>query len=195
MTNYKNVITMTECLINKFTAAMLSASALTSGCEDIVNGNPSRITISGLKTSKKFAWYNLTDKKTASHHQNCNPPAGKNKAGQKISANPEIKNHQFQNRAGGYIPLHQTDKICNCFTKIKTCQVYAANTHTFMWANHDTIIAIPCCVGIILYPKLSAYRIDHEKMTDEIYSFINETSAYGTLKTNVNRLSYQKIEV
>ncbi|HJJ41863.1 MAG TPA: ABC transporter substrate-binding protein, partial [Methanocorpusculum sp.] len=95
---------------------------------------------------------------------------------------------------GGAIYELKTDPSYQELKAVKTGQVYAVNPHTSMGTNHETSMANAYYIGTILYPKQFA-DIDPGVIADEIYTFMDGAPVYQQLKTNMDGLSYQKIEL
>lgn len=94
---------------------------------------------------------------------------------------------------GGAIHEFKTDAAYQGMTAVQNSEVYTVNPHTSMNVNHETSLANAYYVGKILYPEAFA-DIDPAAKADEIYTFVDGSPVFDLLNSNVQNLSYQKLE-
>lgn len=95
---------------------------------------------------------------------------------------------------GGAIAELKNDPSYKELTAVKTGQIYTVNPHTSYVVNFETTLANAYYIGKILYPDTFS-DIDPAAKADEIYSFVDGSPVYEKLKSNLQGLSYQKLEI
>ncbi len=95
---------------------------------------------------------------------------------------------------GGALAEFRNDPSYEGLSAVKNGEVYAVNPHTSMNVNHETSLANAYYIGKVLYPEQFA-DIDPAAKADEIYEFVVGAPVYDQLKSHVQNLSYQKMEL
>lgn len=94
----------------------------------------------------------------------------------------------------GALAEFHNDPAYHGFSAVKNGEVYAVNPHTSMNMNHETSLVNAYYVGKVLYPDQFA-DIDPAKKADEIYTYVVVAPVYEQLKSHVQALSHQKVEM
>ncbi|HJJ42608.1 MAG TPA: ABC transporter substrate-binding protein [Methanocorpusculum sp.] len=97
-------------------------------------------------------------------------------------------------KGGGAIHELKTDRSYQQLTAVKNGQVYTVNPHTSFCVNFETTLANAYYIGKILYPEQFT-DIDPAEKADEIYKYVDGGAVYNQLKTNLQGLSYTKLEI
>ncbi len=95
---------------------------------------------------------------------------------------------------GGALAEFRNDPSYEGLSAVKNGEVYAVNPHTSMNVNHETSLANTYYIGKVLYPEQFA-DVDPAAKADEIYEFVVGAPVYDQLKSHVQNLSYQKMEL